>query len=138
MLLKKNISYDNNPNIKGFILNNDGVQYNNVYIDGNGYIEGSNNKFNGRIYTNGALSVLGNNNGYVQLLGNGLNIGYGFAGRNVPDGYEDWKWNLNRPGAGGTPGKKPNKGHNKPGSGTIIDSSGNTSVVIVSKLRLVE
>lgn len=132
------ISYDNNPNIKGVILNTDGVQYNNVYIDGNGYIEGSNNKFNGRIYTNGALSVLGNNNGYVQLLGNGLNIGYGFAGRNVPDGYEDWKWNLNRPGAGGTPGKKPNKGHNKPGSGTIIDSSGNTSVVIVSKLRLVE
>lgn len=134
------ISYDhiNNPNIKGVILNTDGVQYNNVYINGNGYIEGSNNLFNGRVYANGSLSVLGKNNGYVQLLGNGLNIGFGFNGQSNPDGYDNWDWHLNKPGTGGTPGKKPNKGHNKPGSGTIVDSSGNTSVVIVSKLRLVE
>ena len=132
------ISYKGNKSIEGVILNTDGIQYNNVYIDGNGYIEGYNNLFNGRIYSSGSLSVLGTNNGYVQLFGHGLNIGYGFNRGKTPSGYSDWKWNLNRPGAGGTPGKKPNKGHNKPGSGTIVDSSGNTSVVIVSKLRLVE
>ena len=127
---------------KGIILNTHNVTYNNVFVSGNTFIEGSDNAFNGRIYSTGTLSIFGDRNQYVQLLGNQLNIGYGFKGGDEPrkvEKNEKWDWNLNKPGiGGGTPGKGHGHGHNKPGSGTIIDASGNTSVVVVSKLRLVE
>lgn len=127
---------------KGIVLNTHNVTYNNVFVSGNTFIEGSDNAFNGRIYSTGTLSIFGDRNQYVQLLGNQLNIGYGFKGGNEPRAVsknEKWDWNLNKPGiGGGTPGKGHGHGHNKPGFGTIIDASGNTSVVVVSKLRLVE
>lgn len=136
---KINNLYIANTGNSGVILNTNSITYNNVYISGDAFIEGSNNAFNGRIYSTGTLSILGDRNQYVQLMGNELKLGYGFRGGKEPHGLnknDKWDWNFNRPGTGGTPGK--GHGHNKPGSGTIIDASGNTSVVVVSKLRLVE
>ena len=110
----------------GVILNTGNKVFENVYILGTGFIEGHDNKFNGRIYTTGSLNVMGNDNLYRQLLGKPLRVGYGFGGDGTLGEVESssWKWRLDPP---------PPFGSGSGGSGS--GSSGSTTT---GKLRLVE
>lgn len=109
----------------GVILNTSKKVFGNVYIKGNGFIEGQNNEFTGRIYATESLNVMGNDNLYRQLLGKPLRVGYGFDGDGKLGKVDSnsWKWRLDPPPSFDSSG----------GSGS--GSSGSTTT---GKLRLVE
>ena len=112
----------------GVILNTEGLKCNNVFINGNAFIEGKDNLFNGVIYSSGVLNVLGDRNEYSQLLGKNLNVGYGFGGANEPSPTDGkWKWYLNAPPPAG-----------ESGSGSGGSGSGSGGSTTIGKLRLVE
>lgn len=109
----------------GVILNTGNKVFENVYIKGTGFIEGHDNKFNGRIYTTESLNVMGNDNLYRQLLGKPLRVGYGFDGDGKLGKVDSnsWKWRLDPPPSFDSSG----------GSG-----SGSSGSSTTGKLRLVE
>lgn len=115
------------PDVNFVVLQTDGIKYGNVYIDGTAYIEGKNNVFTGRIYSDTELNVYGNHNTYTQLLSQTLNIARGFEDKNGKPGGDKKKWDVIF-----------NDIQNTFTDGSGIGSGGSTITNTTGKLRLVE
>lgn len=119
-------------NVKGVILNTEGVTFGNVYINGTGYIEGKNNIYTGRLFSTNGLSVYGDGNTYTQLLSNTVNVGLGFNGTANPDQTvpNNWELKMNEP--------KAFSGTGSSSEGSAGTGTGSTSTITTGSLRLVE
>ena len=119
-------------NVKGVILNTEGVTFGNVYINGTGYIEGKNNIYNGRLFSTNGLSVYGDGNTYTQLLSDTVNVGLGFNGTANPNQKvpNNWELKMNEPNAVSATGSSS--------EGSAGTGSGSTSTITTGNLRLVE
>lgn len=119
-------------NVKGVILNTEGVTFGNVYINGTGYIEGKNNIYTGRLFSTNGLSVYGDGNTYTQLLSDTVNVGLGFNGTANPNQKvpNNWELKMNEPNAVSATGSSS--------EGSAGTGSGSTSTITTGNLRLVE
>lgn len=119
-------------NVKGVILNTEGVTFGNVYINGTGYIEGKNNIYTGRLFSTNGLSVYGDGNTYTQLLSDTVNVGLGFNGTANPNQKvpNNWELKMNEPNAFSGTGSSS--------EGSAGTGSGSTSTITTGSLRLVE
>ena len=119
-------------NVKGVILNTEGVTFGNVYINGTGYIEGKNNIYTGRLFSTNGLSVYGDGNTYTQLLSDTVNVGLGFNGTANPNQKvpNNWELKMNEPNAFSGTGSSS--------EGSAGTGSGSTSTITTGNLRLVE
>lgn len=119
-------------NVKGVILNTEGVTFGNVYINGTGYIEGKNNIYTGRLFSTNGLSVYGDGNTYTQLLSDTVNVGLGFNGTANPNQKvpNNWELKMNEPNAFSGTGSSS--------EGSAGTGSGSASTITTGSLRLVE